>query len=75
MSDAQPQRGQPNFTNIHSIDSSEAKKLLTEIRGLRRRIVDAWQERAVVLTREEQLELKAEIADTCEILRVLTQSA
>jgi hypothetical protein len=57
---------------VVSIGASEAQRLLTDLRMLRRHIVDAWQERGVILTREEQRELRDEIKLTCEILAGLT---
>lgn len=47
--------------------------MLLEIRDLRSRIVAAWRERAVMLTREEQDRLTLEIADTCAILMELSK--
>jgi hypothetical protein len=54
--------------------SSEARRITAELRVLQSKIVDAWQERAVILTREEQQELKAEIARTCSLLTHLTST-
>lgn len=52
--------------------SSEAERILADLRALRQSVVVAWQERAVILSREEQLQLTAEIKRTCEILTDLT---
>jgi uncharacterized protein YukE len=59
-------------TNVVSIASSEAQRILADLRGLRRQIIDAWQERAVILTPEEQRALRDEIEHTCELLTTLT---
>jgi len=48
--------------------ASEAQQILTDLRSLRRHIVDAWQERGVILTLEEKIKLQDEIKLTCEIL-------
>lgn len=48
---------------------------LAELRALRRRIVDLWLERGVMLTGEEQKELRDEIRETCTLLTALTQSS
>jgi hypothetical protein len=53
-------------------DSLEADRILADLRSLRQSILVAWNERAVILTREEQQELREEIKDTCEILNNLT---
>jgi hypothetical protein len=58
--------------NVVSIDSSEAQRILADLRVLRRKFIDAWEERAVILTAEEQRRLKNEIADTCSLLTTLT---
>ncbi len=60
--------------NVFSLDASEAQTILADLRFLRRKIIDAWQERAVVLTREEQEELRKEIQHTCALLADLTSS-
>lgn len=59
--------------NVHSIRPSEAEAILQNLRCLRDQIVIAWRERAVVLSREEQAELHAEIKQTCEFLTDLTR--
>jgi hypothetical protein len=60
---------------VISIDASEGKRILAEVRSLRRTIIDAWHERGVVLSREEQDELRDEIRQTCELLTSLTSSS
>jgi len=72
LSHSHSQDNAPVESNVVSMDSSEAQKILTEIRALRRRVIDAWQERGVILTSEEQRELGDEIKYTCELLTVLT---
>jgi len=72
-SDQQPSA--PDGENVTSIDASEGKRILSELRSLRRKIVEAWQERGVVLSREEQGELRDEIRRTCELLTSMTASS
>ena len=66
---------QPNSSNVVSIGSNEAEDILTNLRALRDQIVTAWSERGIVLGREEQAALHAEIKQTCEFLTALTQRA
>jgi hypothetical protein len=54
-----------------AISQSEAQLIFTDLRGLRRRIIIAWQERGVILSSEEQRDLRNEIHRTCELLRDL----
>lgn len=61
--------------NVTSIGSSAAHNILADVRQLRRHICEAWQERAVTLTPEEQLQLRDEIRETCDLLKDLTSSA
>ena len=56
-----------------SIGSTEAQSILLNLRALRDQIVTAWRERGVVLSREEQALLNAEIQQTCESLTILTR--
>jgi hypothetical protein len=42
--------------------------MLNEIVELRGRILTAWRERAVMLTRDEQHRLLSEIQETCRLL-------
>jgi hypothetical protein len=58
--------------NVASIDSSGAQRILADLRMLRRKVIDAWMERAVTLTADEQRQLRDEIADTCSLLTTLT---
>jgi len=46
---------------------------MTNLRALRDQIVTAWSERGVLLSREEQAALHAEIKQTCEFLTDLTR--
>ena len=55
-------------------DSSEADRIMADLRALRQAVLVAWQERAVILSREQRLELTAEIKETCELLTGLTSS-
>jgi hypothetical protein len=59
-------------SNVFEFERSEAEEILTSIRALRRRILEVWQERGVVLTRDEQKALRAEIVETCALLTELT---
>jgi hypothetical protein len=59
-------------SNVVGIGATEAHAIMADIRQLRQRVLVAWNERAVVLTKEEQRELKAEITHTCELLTLLT---
>jgi uncharacterized protein YukE len=54
--------------NVYRLGAHDAGDMLREIIDLRQRIVTAWRERAVMLTREEQRQLHDEITATCEIL-------
>ena len=54
---------------------NEADHILTSVRALRRGVVEAWQSRSVLLTREEQRQLRDEIRDTCALLTDLTSGA
>jgi hypothetical protein len=56
-------------------DIGYAQSMLLELRTLRRRVIQAWQERAVALTKEEQAELRDEIRETCSLLTDLTRSS
>ena len=58
-------------SNVYSIGAAPAAAIRANIAALREAAVGAWREWAVVLTREEQEQLKQEIADTCELLRLL----
>ncbi len=58
--------------SVFDFEQSEAEEVLTLIRALRRRILKAWQERGIMLTRDEQKALRAEIVETCALLTELT---
>ena len=62
----------PMDHQVVTIGLSEAERILADLRSLRQSIIVAWRERAVILSREEQLELTAEIKETCQILTDLT---
>ena len=57
-----------------AFEVSEAQRILTHLRSLRSSMLTAWQERAVILSREEQQELKDEINRTCELLTSVTRA-
>ena len=54
-------------------EPSEAERVLAKLSALRRAVLEAWSERAVILTREEQARLREEIRDTCDLLSDLTE--
>ena len=64
---------QDQSNNVVSIGSCEAEEILANLRALRDQIVTAWSERGVVLSREEQAGLHAEIKQTSEFLTDLTR--
>ena len=64
---------QQDHSNVVSIGSLEAQEILTNLRVLRDQIVTAWNERGVVLSRDEQELLHAEIQQICEFLTNLTR--
>ena len=54
--------------NIYELGAFSADDMLRDIVDLRTRVVDAWRERAVMLTREEQAQLLQEVRLTCQLL-------
>ena len=63
--------GNQAFDQHDAISQSEAQLIFSDLRGLRSRIITAWQERGVILSSEEQRDLRNEIHRTCELLRDL----
>lgn len=61
--------GDRAFDQHDSIHRSEAQLIFADLERLRNRIVAAWQERALMLSSEEQRELRDEIQRTCELLQ------
>lgn len=62
-----PQSTSPPHSNLGddaNSRSSEGQRILADLQTLRGKIVAAWQERGVVLTPEEQEELRDEIRVT-----------
>ena len=57
----------------HIAPAGEAARLLATLGQLRQELVDAWVQRAVILTREEQDALRAAIRETCALLTALTE--
>jgi len=53
--------------------ASEAERILRDLRRLRDAIVAAWEERGVMLSRDERRELRQEIRETCDLLTQLTE--
>ncbi|GAO40979.1 hypothetical protein SCH01S_53_00510 [Sphingomonas changbaiensis NBRC 104936] len=58
--------------NIYQLGAFDADEMLHEIVELRTRIMTAWRERGVMLTRDEQRRLLDEIRETCRLLGDLT---
>jgi hypothetical protein len=54
--------------NVYELGAFSADEMLNEIVELRGRILTAWRERAVMLTRDEQHRLLSEIQETCRLL-------
>ena len=50
-----PQTHRTSASDALKQGESEAPAILADLRSLRAKILDAWQERAVILTRDEQL--------------------
>ena len=67
--DAQPNGGGRN--QMPPIGLSEGDRILSDLRKLRDTIIVAWEERGVILSREERYELQREIMETCELLTQL----
>jgi hypothetical protein len=68
-SDTQHGRG---ASNVHDFPNSFAHDIRADLLALRQSVTLAWQERGVMLTPEEQKELRAEIKDLCQYLKDLT---
>jgi len=63
----------PYDESCANITSFEAGRMLADLKALRRSIISAWQERGIMLTPEQQRELRDEIRETCELLMSLTR--
>ena len=50
---------------------SEAERILRDLRRLREAIVVAWEERGVIMSRDECQDLRQEIEETCDLLSQL----
>jgi hypothetical protein len=59
-------------SNVHAKPIEYAGDVRADLLALRMSVTVAWQERAVMLTREEQRELQAEIKELCHFLQHLT---
>ncbi len=57
--------------NVYELGVFSADTMLDEIVDLRQRIIEAWRERGVMLTRDEQKRLLAEIKTICDLLGAL----
>ena len=57
--------------SVPEILNSELDEMLAGLESLRQTVVTAWQERAVVLTKDEQRRLREEIRRTCDLLGTL----
>lgn len=62
----------PSSKNIYELGAFSAEDMLNEIIDLRGRIIQAWRERAIMLTKDEQAKLIQEIRLTCEMLDALS---
>jgi uncharacterized protein YukE len=60
-------------SNVHQLGAFDAEEMLAEVRALRERVIAVWRERAVMLTPDEQQQLRREIQDTCTLLTDLTK--
>lgn len=60
--------------NLGTEAGLETDLLLGKVRLLRSEIVTAWRERAVILSKYEQKQLRQEIIKTCELLSNLTRT-
>jgi hypothetical protein len=69
-SDARPSGSGQN--QAPPIGSSEGDLILSDLRRLRDLIITAWEERGVILSRDERYDLQREIKETCELLMELT---
>jgi hypothetical protein len=58
--------------NVYNLPNDHAHDIRVDLLTLRNSVTLAWQERGVMLTPEEQKELRAEIAELCQFLRDLT---
>lgn len=54
--------------------ASELDEILADLHQLRSAVVSAWQARAIVLQKDEQQTLRAEIKKTCDLLTSLVES-
>lgn len=63
--------GYPREATAYSTATSELDEILAQMEELRSAVVAAWQARAVVLQKDEQQILRAEIAKTCDLLSAL----
>lgn len=69
MSGSDPEK----TSNVVDIRPSEADEIRRNLSALCEQIITAWRERGVLLSREEQADLHAEIKQTCEFLTDLTR--
>ncbi len=63
------------FSAVDNDRAPDVEAVLANIAELTRAVLAAWQERAVILTPEEQRRLRDEIVATASLLRDLTLSA
>lgn len=63
---------QEQSTNIYTLGAFDAEEMLRDLREHRERLILAWRERGVMLTREEQDRLREEITETCQLLSGLS---
>jgi uncharacterized protein YukE len=65
----------PSLKAANAGSPSAAQSILGDLNALRNKIADAWQERGVMLTPDEQKKLRDEIKATCNFLTDLTISS
>ena len=58
--------------NVVNLPNSHASDIRVDLLALRQSVTLAWQERGVMLTPDEQKELRAEISELCQYLKHLT---
>ena len=60
-----------NTPSVAAFAHTELDEILSELESLRHTIVNAWRERAIILTKDEQQRLREEIRRTCDLLGTL----
>ena len=63
---------QRRFDAFMPIEPVAGDEIVADIRALRKKVIDAWQSRAVLLTPDERRALREEIRETCSLIIELT---